>query len=356
MLLARDRVRYPYVPVRTVVLHHDIAYRKHVIRNIHNMSGAGLVVTVLRMLYLRTVLLYELVPAIQNVSELCAEAWHEDDFCFDISKSSDHLQFFAFIMPDNDESVYNDLVGFLKSDRADLREAATNVVVAVQDRDNIENLIKYGAVEPLTRLISNPGKIGLNALKSLVNFSALPVSALQCVEDCIASGAIPRASEIALSVTEEDLRHDKVSAARTNAAVSLLANITRSEKGAVELLGPSDFSKGKIEGESKPIMSLMLSRFLSSSGKSHSSFPTDSHTQEVDDPYQHVADMVEENEEVGEKFSECVQFLRRDEEGADEGSSDRMVDNTWKKNLLDSSSTPLLKYGTTLEEDFDDVD
>ena len=69
-----------------------------------------------------------------------------------------------------------------------------------------------------------------------------------------------------------------------------------------------------------------------------------------------IADMVEENEEVGEKFSECVQFLRRDEEGADEGSSDRMVDITWKKNFLDSSSTPLLKYGTSLEEDFDDVD
>lgn len=37
-----------------------------------------------------------------------------------------------------------------------------------------------------------------------------------------------------------------------------------------------------------------------------------------------VADMVEESEQVGEKINECVQFLRRDEEGTEEGSSDRI--------------------------------
>ena len=35
--------------------------------------------------------------------------------------------------------------------------------------------------------------------------------------------------------------------------------------------------------------------------------------------------MVEESETINERISDCVNFLRRDEEGTEEGSSDRFV-------------------------------
>lgn len=43
------------------------------------------------------------------------------------------------------------------------------------------------------------------------------------------------------------------------------------------------------------------------------------------------ADMVEEDEGVSSQINECVQFLRRDEEGTSEGSSDEMVANAYRK-------------------------
>ena len=61
-----------------------------------------------------------------------------------------------------------------------------------------------------------------------------------------------------------------------------------------------------------------------------------------------MADMVEENEEVGEKINECVQFLRRDEEGTDEGSSDRIF-----RQALPPTPASIV-YGKS--ENFDDVD
>lgn len=43
-----------------------------------------------------------------------------------------------------------------------------------------------------------------------------------------------------------------------------------------------------------------------------------------------LADMVEESEDISEKINEVVQFLRRDEEGEDEGSSDRLIHETYR--------------------------
>jgi len=39
-------------------------------------------------------------------------------------------------------------------------------------------------------------------------------------------------------------------------------------------------------------------------------------------------DLSEESEEISERVSECVQYLRRDEDGTEEGSSDRMMYGT----------------------------
>jgi hypothetical protein len=66
-----------------------------------------------------------------------------------------------------------------------------------------------------------------------------------------------------------------------------------------------------------------------------------------------MADMVEDNEEVGDQMDQVVQFLRRDEYGEEDGSSDRLVEQEWKQNLLAPSKLTSLDY---TEENFNDVD
>jgi hypothetical protein len=62
------------------------------------------------------------------------------------------------------------------------------------------------------------------------------------------------------------------------------------------------------------------------------------------------ADMVEELEHVSEQINECVQYLRRDEEGMNEGSSDLMVEEATKLKLLTASAQ------VVGSQDYDDVD
>ncbi len=85
-----------------------------------------------------------------------------------------------------------------------------------------------------------------------------------------------------------------------------------------------------------------------------------------------LADMVEEDEEVSERLLECVQYLRRDEEGTQEGSSDRrayekyargMVEMDGRKNLKNagflsppSSSAATATNTAEREDDYDNVD
>ena len=47
-----------------------------------------------------------------------------------------------------------------------------------------------------------------------------------------------------------------------------------------------------------------------------------------------LADMVEENEEVSERLLECVQYLRRDEEGTEEGSSDKRAYEKYARGMI----------------------
>ena len=48
-----------------------------------------------------------------------------------------------------------------------------------------------------------------------------------------------------------------------------------------------------------------------------------------------LADMVEEDEEVSERMLECVQYLRRDEEGTEEGSSDRRAYEKYARGMVE---------------------
>lgn len=77
-----------------------------------------------------------------------------------------------------------------------------------------------------------------------------------------------------------------------------------------------------------------------------------------------MADMVEENEEISERMNECVQYLRRDEEGEEEGSSDRKAYEVYAKGMVESIGEwdgKLLTAGsasdnTKYEADYDHVD
>jgi len=82
------------------------------------------------------------------------------------------------------------------------------------------------------------------------------------------------------------------------------------------------------------------------------------------------ADMVEPSEDVSEQINECVQYLRRDEEGTQDGSSDRMVQDAYPKLRvlrerlqLTATSAPTTTTAATAsrtsvvdDEDFDNVD
>lgn len=76
-----------------------------------------------------------------------------------------------------------------------------------------------------------------------------------------------------------------------------------------------------------------------------------------------TCDLAEPSEEVSEKISECVNFLRRDEEGSREGSSDRQVYGEEEEDERDRSkiaglleASPSATIAPPSDEDFDGVD
>jgi hypothetical protein len=406
-------------------------------------------------------------------------------------------------MTDNDDAIYKELVGFLKSDRVDLQEAATDAVLLLAS-DNLYKLVQYGAMGILSKFISSPGTKGFKALHAIVNVTASErcVALLQEQEEETCRSIILRSVEVAL---EEQNDHN----ARINCALSILANITRAEKGAVIFLNSTTSSKEDDEitvnmkenrntCRNKQSMKLLLLRFLGCNATQNMS----TSSKNYEDAYQQVAsillnitqtesgrkfvmrqqkhysnstqeksvlesilpqlrscnrirrhgiagtvknccfdsesaywllnhvgilthllyplagpeelemeekvgmdpelwlegpdkvrepcssirlllvdailllcasgrqsrnylrthrtyviikmaDMVEDNEEVGDQMDQVVQFLRRDEYGEEDGSSDRLVEQEWKQNLLAPSKLTSLDY---TEENFNDVD
>jgi len=213
------------------------------------------------------------------------------------------------------ESVFEDLIGFLKSDRADLRIAATEATLGVTDRDSMAGLIKYGAVAPLCKLSSRSNeKSGLNALETLVYLSSHGSSIDQCVEDILACGGVSRMVEISLSSPNANECDEETWRKRVNYSLALLANMTRTEQGAVELCGKSmpdeavstndEIENVMEELPTKPTVSLILSRFLSNS-YIHSEDNSNGDSDNSNDPYQHFSSVLMNATQVeqGRKFA-----------------------------------------------------
>ena len=134
------------------------------------------------------------------------------------------------------DDVYSDLVGFLKSDRADLCLAAVKAVAAVTDEDDLEKLVKYGAVTPLCKLISRSETAEL-AMDSLLRLSSeAPSFSNQTAHDMFEAGIVNRVLEVLFDKSKKKPKF-------VNAALAVLLNTTRTEAGAVALLGPEDYSR-----------------------------------------------------------------------------------------------------------------
>jgi hypothetical protein len=232
-------------------------------------------------------------------------------------------------MTDQDDvKMYNDLVEFLKSHRQDLQLAATDAVLAVKDTNGMVKLIQHGVVTPLVRLCSQPGRIGVNALSALVKLSSQGTSASQCVDDLLQANALNRLIEISLSKREASEESLETWKRRVNFSMALMANITRTEEGAVELVGktlpeeavPTTKEQPAPQLPTRPTMELLLSRFLSRQFIERDAIDNEAldNMAELDsrhdDPYQHFAAVLMNATqlEVGQKFVLRIQHNKNE--------------------------------------------
>jgi Domain of unknown function (DUF383)/Domain of unknown function (DUF384) len=233
----------------------------------------------------------------------------------------------------NDEqAMYQDLKSFLLSPRPDLRIAATQAVVKTIQSDvhaaaarsgaadscsenssSMAKLVRYGLILPLVQNISYDNNsqdddeemkssnnsnnnmdqvVAVSALKALVYLSSHGTSANQCIQDLLDAKCISRLVEIVLpsgkniglldenGSTNNETTKVMLARARINYALALMANLTRSEQGAIELVGKtlperavpikssSNKDKKSSGGEDddmprvKPGMEILTQRFL----------------------------------------------------------------------------------------------
>jgi hypothetical protein len=186
----------------------------------------------------------------------------------------------------------------------------------------MERLVKNGLVKALAKNFSHPDPtVGVNSLKAVVVLSSQGTSACthECIEELMNIGGINRVTEVILSLpskktTQQQSEADALEAwkQRVNFALAILANLTRTEEGAVELVGktlpekavaPENLTEEEKEKlPSKPLLELMLSRFLreefyKDAEEQKSESPTDQKPllggEQLDsnhrDPYQHFA-------------------------------------------------------------------
>jgi hypothetical protein len=244
----------------------------------------------------------------------------------------------------DESALYDDLKGFLLSDRADLRMAATEAVLQVRDFRGMEKMIQESLVEPLAKNCSynddtaategttTEGKsVSVNALKALVYLSSHGTSANQCVEDLMQAGGLNRMIEIVLSRPEKtnSAAQDDLWGQRVNYAMSLLANMTRTEAGAVDLVGRTLPDRAILSQEdvpedklpTKPTLELLLARFLTVEYTE----PVDYEELETDealdsqsgDPYQHFAAVLMNSTQVeaGREFALKIHRKNKDDVG-----------------------------------------
>lgn len=216
------------------------------------------------------------------------------------------------------QTIYRDLLTFLRSPRPDLRKAAAEATLATlvsspstssddepsgNNREAARQLTSHDVIPPLCKIASalSPDDHGsIEALAALNVLCSDDSVGNQCVLDFLEARGVGRMLEIALSsppstpVTEEDEKSKKewkLWRQQVNYACALLANATRTEKGAVDFIGrafpeeaiPSSMVKrdrgleeeeeekgdeshnnneSLFKKESKPTATLLLSRFL----------------------------------------------------------------------------------------------
>jgi len=148
----------------------------------------------------------------------------------------------------DDQKLYDDWKGFLVSDRPDVRVAATQAVLEVDDATRKILVQQHGFVALLAQntAYDRDEAVAVNALKALVYLSSSSSShggcggdatgINQCVLDLHESGGVNRMLEIALSSSSKS-NDNKMWRQKVNYALALLANLTRTEEGAVELVG-----------------------------------------------------------------------------------------------------------------------
>ena len=185
--------------------------------------------------------------------------------------------------------------------------------------DNSTKLICHGIVKPLCKLSSFSDIAGYNALAALVSLSSDGTSMQQCVEDMIDCGAINRMSEIALSFCDKDASNteDLLWRKRVNYAIVLLANMTRIERGSVDLFGLSEPDQ---LCPSKPNMTLLLSRFLStvftdnSMVEEYENESLEDVSSSAHDPYQHFSSVLMNATQInqGMKFITKIHQAKND--------------------------------------------
>lgn len=222
--------------------------------------------------------------------------------------------------------LYEDLKGFLQADRTDLRRAATDAVTQVQDLRGMEQVVRHGLVPLLAKNASyDDDEVSLNALKALVYLSSHGASANQCIEDLLEeSRAIQRMLEIALSVKETR----KLWRQKMNYACSLLANMTRTEKGAVEFVGRSLPDEALKEvpphddttNSTQPTLQLLLSRFLNTDyieKVDYENLREEQLDSDESDPYQHVAAILMNATQIetGRAFVLKMHYVSKDDAG-----------------------------------------
>ena len=163
--------------------------------------------------------------------------------------------------------------------------------IALYYREGMEKLVKHGLVKVLAKNFSHPNPtVSVNALNGLVVLSSQGTNACihQCLEELMLAGGINRVTEVILSSSPDPNMEPQQSSSspekegndspwdlwrkRVNFALAILANLTRGEEGAVELVGKTLPEKAvasqqlteeeKEKLPTKPLLELMLSRFL----------------------------------------------------------------------------------------------
>ena len=241
-----------------------------------------------------------------------AEA-HFDGFHSSIHPSSSSIQFIQFdsiqfsMSTNQDENqVYKDLATFLQSPRADVRVAALE---AIPSTDKTRLVQEEGVVASIAKSCSHPEPVGGKALEALLQLSS---SNTDCTDELLDHGGVGRLTEIALSSMptqsgKNEEKDDPIVAwkKRVNWALAVLVNLTRSERGAVEMVGRSlpDEAVPVVEGQTvdmlptKPTLELLLNRFLSNDyveaddedDIDYDEYESHEWNNRHQDPYQHLA-------------------------------------------------------------------